>query len=91
LPGPPLACFDRCIVAGLQHPALRDSKAGINLESAMSNQEWWAAERKAAEFWRKVKENQMAEEKHRNHVRYTAPVARIRNFGTPMRRQSFGF
>ena len=24
----------------------------------MSNQEWWAAERKAAEFWRKVKENQ---------------------------------
>jgi hypothetical protein len=24
----------------------------------MSNEQWWAAERKAAEFWRKVKENQ---------------------------------
>jgi hypothetical protein len=25
----------------------------------MRNEEWWAAERKAAEFWHKVKENQM--------------------------------
>jgi hypothetical protein len=25
----------------------------------MNNEQWWAAERKAAEFWRKVKENQM--------------------------------
>jgi hypothetical protein len=25
----------------------------------MSNEQWWAAERKAAEFWRKVKENQV--------------------------------
>jgi ribosomal protein S19E (S16A) len=70
---------------------LRDSKAGINRENAMSNQEWWAAERKAAEFWRKVKENQMAEEKHLNSVRGTAANPRMQNFGTPMRRQSFGF
>ena len=25
----------------------------------MSNENWWTAERKAAEFWRKIKENQM--------------------------------
>jgi hypothetical protein len=24
----------------------------------MSNEQWWAAERKAAEFWRKIKESQ---------------------------------
>ena len=40
-----------------QHCAIRGT-AGINTENAMSNQEWWAAERKAAEFWRRVKENQ---------------------------------
>lgn len=57
----------------------------------MSNQEWWAAERKAAEFWRKVKENQMARDNHLNHGRGTAPTARKQEFGIPMRRQSLGF
>jgi hypothetical protein len=67
------------------------AKAGSNQENAMSNQEWWAAERKAAEFWRKVKENQLAKEKQLNLVRDTAPITRIQDFGTPMRRESFGF
>jgi hypothetical protein len=47
----------------------------------MSNENWWAAERKAAQFWRKVKENQM-----RYHGRNglnrdisAAPIARPRS------------
>ena len=31
----------------------------------MSNEEWWAAERKAAEFWQRLKENQSRE--HHQH------------------------
>jgi hypothetical protein len=46
----------------------------------MSNEEWWAAERKAAEFWRKVKENQTrgAGRNSLNHGRGAAPIARPR-------------
>jgi hypothetical protein len=55
----------------------------------MSNQEWWAAERKAAEFWRKVRENQMGRHNHNslNQERGAAPTARNQEFSTPMRRQ----
>jgi hypothetical protein len=44
----------------------------------MSNQEWWTAERKAAEFWRKVKEIQTGEHGRDslNHGRGAAPIAR---------------
>jgi hypothetical protein len=56
----------------------------------MCNQEWWAAERKAAEFWRKVKENQTARHDCLNHGRSAGPTARNQEFGTPMRRQPFG-
>jgi hypothetical protein len=43
----------------------------------MSNEEWWAAERKAAEFWRKVKENQIPStgRDSLNHVKGAAPIA----------------
>lgn len=46
----------------------------------MSNQEWWAAERKAAEFWRRVKANQTDSHggNSLNHGRGTAPIARPR-------------
>lgn len=58
----------------------------------MSNEEWWAAERKAAEFWRKVKENQV--DRHgRNSLDYergAAPIARHKEFGAPVRRQLSG-
>jgi hypothetical protein len=33
----------------------------------MNNEQWWAAERKAAEFWRKVKENQTAHGRNSLH------------------------
>lgn len=53
----------------------------------MSNEEWWAAERKAAEFWRKVKEYQQSG--HGGMRPYyengAAPNAKL---GTPMRRRS---
>jgi hypothetical protein len=44
----------------------------------MSNEEWWGAERKAAEFWRKVKENQMGNHGRNspNHETGPAPIAR---------------
>jgi hypothetical protein len=46
----------------------------------MSNDEWWAAERKAAEFWRKVRENQMPSTARNsmNHGKGAAPIARPR-------------
>jgi hypothetical protein len=55
----------------------------------MSNQEWWAAERKAVEFWRKVKDNQMARYNHTslNQERGVAPTARNEQLGNSMRRQ----
>ena len=53
----------------------------------MSNHEWWAAERKAAEFWRKVKEHQMGRHNTRNNQTGAAPIARNQNFRTPLRRQ----
>jgi hypothetical protein len=44
----------------------------------MSNQEWWAAERKAAEFWRKVKANQSNSQggTSLNQERGAEPIAR---------------
>jgi hypothetical protein len=44
----------------------------------MTNQEWWAAERKAAEFWRKVKANQSAGHggPSLKHEPGAAPIAR---------------
>jgi len=56
----------------------------------MSEQEWWAAERKAAEFWRKVKENQTAWHERLDHWRSAAPAAPNRELDTPMRRQPLG-
>jgi hypothetical protein len=55
----------------------------------MTNEEWWAEERRAAEFWRKVRENQMgAHERQRpNEEGSVAPGARNRESGTPVRRQ----
>jgi hypothetical protein len=45
----------------------------------MSIEKWWAAERKAAEFWRKVKENQMRYHGRNslNHIG-AAPIGRLR-------------
>jgi hypothetical protein len=53
---------------------------GTDRENAMSNQEWWAAERKAAEFWRKVKENQAGSHGRNslNHERGAAPITQPR-------------
>jgi hypothetical protein len=44
----------------------------------MNNEQWWAAERKAAEFWRKIKENQTRSNASNslNHGPVAAPVAR---------------
>lgn len=55
----------------------------------MTNEEWWAAERRAAEFWRKVKENQMGthERNNPNQERGVAPTAPNEALGTSMRRQ----
>ena len=52
----------------------------MNREHAMSNQEWWAAERKAAEFWRKVKENQAGSQGRNSLGRKSgaAPIAQGR-------------
>jgi len=46
----------------------------------MSNQEWWAAERKAAEFWRKIKENQTGSHggNSLSHEKGAAPIAQPR-------------
>jgi len=46
----------------------------------MSNENWWAAERKAAEFWRKIKENQMRYRERNTLTRDigATPIARPR-------------
>jgi hypothetical protein len=46
----------------------------------MRNEEWWAAERKAAEFWRKIKVNQFREHGRNspNQDNGAAPIARPR-------------
>jgi hypothetical protein len=55
----------------------------------MSTEEWWTAERKAAEFWRKVRENQMVwrDRNVPNHERGPTPPARSGDFGTAILRQ----
>jgi hypothetical protein len=55
----------------------------------MSTDEWWEAERKAAEFWRKVKENQTAWHSRGgpSHAYRPASVARFGQFGNPARRR----
>jgi hypothetical protein len=78
------------IVAFLLSAAACGSRAGINRENAMSNQEWWAAERKAAEFWRKVKENQTARYDCPIHGKSAASTARNLEFGAPIRRYPLG-
>ena len=55
----------------------------------MSNQEWWAAERKAAEFWRKVKANLAGAHEHNSlkHGIGAAPSAQNPEFGAPTQRK----
>jgi hypothetical protein len=56
------------------------SHTDSNRENAMSNENWWTAERKAAEFWRKVKENRMRYDGRNslNNYNSAAPIARPR-------------
>jgi hypothetical protein len=46
----------------------------------MSNEQWWAAERKAAEFWRKIRDNQAGSQSSNglNCGRAAAPIAQPR-------------
>jgi hypothetical protein len=60
--------------------ALCGSNANSNRENAMSDDKWWAAQRKAAEFWRKVKENQTSFHRRNslNRDNGATPIARPR-------------
>lgn len=55
----------------------------------MSNQEWWAAERKAVEFWRQVREHQTARYNRSgmSQERGAAPSVRNERFGDLTHRQ----
>ena len=51
----------------------------------MDQSEWWDAERKAAEFWHRLKENQKGEHPHvsANAEKGSAPGARNGELGNP--------
>jgi hypothetical protein len=56
----------------------------------MTNQEWWAAERKAAEFWRKVKANQSASQGGTSlkHEPGAAPIVRPEDSAASLQSQT---
>jgi hypothetical protein len=53
----------------------------------MSNEEWWALQRKAAQFWRKVKENQAGGD-GRNGVKHERVAVRLADSGQCPERQA---
>jgi len=55
----------------------------------MDNQEWWAAKREAAEFWRKVMANQGGARAPNGPVRGSGAVQRAHypEFGAPRQRR----
>lgn len=46
----------------------------------MSNEEWWGLQRKAAQFWRKVKENQIGGN-GRNSLKHERGAVRLLDSG----------
>lgn len=55
----------------------------------MNNEEWWAAERAAAEFWRKVREHQLSVHggSGLQYEQAATPTDGYGEFGPTMRRQ----